>query len=1192
MISNNEDDDDELDEEFLNYLSGNVSSPPVRPPPTMAAPSLPSTSTPIIGNGVNAPIANVAPIGDRVGILATSPWALLDMAEAYSASGSNEFRRPTALDVEIGEVGGLRSSLSSSDAPPTLLTSTSSVPPPARAPPPPPHSKAEEDIMDVATPPANHDELFPRPSAPPLELLVENGYFDDDSSAPSTTPASIRPPANDAPPPPENAAVGTRSTKIAASYDNPTAASAVFIPLPSTHSREADTRGRASWMMMPPAEATAVAVTPLGDAVPPMEDPPPDREGGNARIEGVIGSLACLWVGRGNHKRIGLVSLGLMTVLAAIIAVMVMKLGPDPKPIDVTTSTPTASLTIAIWKQQGVSIVGYAPGDNLGTSVAFSADASTIVIGAKGSIDNDPKTGHVKVYRSNDDSGNRVQLGQTIYGNATGDLTGFSVDITADGNAIVIGSPGYWENNDRPGYVRVFALESKDDTSTNTWKQIGGDIIGEVDGDEFGYSVSISEDGNTIVVGARAADGNNGDNLGRVRVYRMDESESDWIQVGDDIKGVVPDDNTGCSVSLSADGTQVAIGSPGFDDKGDASGCVKVYQMDSAGSIWEQLGQTLYGDNARDYSGISVDFSPDGYTLVIGFPGDNADGDRPGYVRVFSLNVSDDNTGTSSWEQIGLDIIGEAKGDEFGSSVSISEDGKTIAVVANTNDGENGVDTGHVRVYRIDDSKSDWIQIGDDIDGEAAYDYSMSVSLSADGNKVAIGSPLNNDNGKNTGHVRVFALEFEQDNTSVTTSSSTMTPTIYIWKQDGQSIVGDAPEDLSGISVAVSADASTIVIGAMGYYDNHSKTGYVKVYYTSDDRGKRLQLGKTIYGDATEDQFGLSVDITASGNTIVIGSPGSWNNKDRPGYVRVFSLETDGDLGTNTWKQIGRDITGEEDGDKFGGSVSISEDGETIAVGADGYDGENGLDSGLVRVYRMDESESDWKQLGDDIEGETAYDWLGFSVSLSADGTRVAIGSAWNGDKGVSSGLVKVYQMDSAGSIWEQLGQTLYGDFTLDYSGMSVSLSSDGNTLAIGSPGDNEDGDRPGYVRVFSLNVSDDSTGTSSWEQIGLDIIGEAKGDEFGRSISLSEDGKTIAIGAVFNEGENGVDTGHARVYRIDDSKSDWIQIGNDIDGEAAYDVSGGSVSLSANGNKVAIGSPLNNDNGENAGHTRVYVLE
>ena len=75
------------------------------------------------------------------------------------------------------------------------------------------------------------------------------------------------------------------------------------------------------------------------------------------------------------------------------------------------------------------------------------------------------------------------------------------------------------------------------------------------------------------------------------------------------------------------------------------------------------------------------------------------------------------------------------------------------------NDG-NGKSAGHVRVYHINDTVSSWAQVGEDIDGEAAWDQSgWSVSLSADGRSVAIGSISNDDNGEKSGHVRVFSIE-------------------------------------------------------------------------------------------------------------------------------------------------------------------------------------------------------------------------------------------------------------------------------------------------------------------------------------------------------------------------------------------------------------------------------------------------
>jgi 6-phosphogluconolactonase (cycloisomerase 2 family) len=296
-------------------------------------------------------------------------------------------------------------------------------------------------------------------------------------------------------------------------------------------------------------------------------------------------------------------------------------------------------------------------------------------------------------------------------------------------------------------------------------------------------------------------------------------------------------------------------------------------------------------------------------------------------------------------------------------------------------------------------------------------------------------------------------------------------------------------------------------------------------------------------------------------------------------YLRVFSLVSNDEASDDTWNQIGQDIIGEANGDEFGYSVSISEDGETIAVGTFNS-------ASYIRIYLLEDDGTSWGQIGEDIVGEADYDYFGYSVSLSADGSTLAIGAPNNDDNGDDSGQVMVYRINSEESSWERLVQkSILGDNAGDRFGTSVNLSPDGNTLAIGSPGYWEEEDRPGYVRVFSL---ESSLNTDSWNQIGQDITGEANGDEFGFSVSLSGDGKTLAVGARRAD----FHSGHVKVYQMDDSVSGWMQLGDDIDGEAAYDNSGWSVSLSADGNTVAISSPINNDNGDASGHVRVFVLE
>ena len=107
--------------------------------------------------------------------------------------------------------------------------------------------------------------------------------------------------------------------------------------------------------------------------------------------------------------------------------------------------------------------------------------------------------------------------------------------------------------------------------------------------------------------------------------------------------------------------------------------------------------------------------------------------------------------------------------------------------------------------------------------------------------------------------------------------------------------------------------------------------------------------------------------------------------------------------------------------------------------------------------------------------------------------------------------------------------------------------------------------------------------------QIGSDIDGEAAYDRSGYAISLSSDGTIVAIGAYGNDG-SAKDAGHVRIYDWDNSNSSWIQRGNDIDGEAADDNSGRSVSLSSDGLTVAIGAWKNDGSAKDAGHVRVYA--
>src|SRR5690606_28490109 len=143
-----------------------------------------------------------------------------------------------------------------------------------------------------------------------------------------------------------------------------------------------------------------------------------------------------------------------------------------------------------------------------------------------------------------------------------------------------------------------------------------------------------------------------------------------------------------------------------------------------------------------------------------------------------------------------------------------------------------------------------------------------------------------------------------------------------------------------------------------------------------------------------------------------------------------------------------------------------------------------------------------------------------------------------------------------------QIGQDIIGEAIDDRSGYSVAISPDGTVVAIGAPLNDENGEGSGHVRVYK-NVN------GLWQKVGNDIDGESSSDTSGFSVSLSSNGNIVAIGAPGNSG-NGQSSGHVRIF--ENISGVWTQIGNDIDGEASLDTSGFSVSISLNGNIVAIG--------------------
>ena len=401
------------------------------------------------------------------------------------------------------------------------------------------------------------------------------------------------------------------------------------------------------------------------------------------------------------------------------------------------------------------------------------------------------------------------------------------------------------------------------------------------------------------------------------------------------------------------------------------------------------------------------------------------------YSLIIFLCISSIALSAQTWTQVGSDIDGGGLPYKvFGGAVSLSGDGSTVAIGAPVLGAGGG--SGYVRIF--ENIGGTWTQQGSDIDGEAADDWcGHSVSLSNDGRTVAIGAPENDGNGSNAGHVRVYK------NISGT------------WTQQGLDIDGEAAGDRAGHSVSLSGDGSTLAIGVPeGFPD-----GYVMIYKYISSTWKLMEP----HIDGEGRHFGRSVSLSSDGSTVAIGAPSSegFIPNIKTGYVRIYKNIS------GNWIQQGKEIVG---GDTtgvllFGRSVSLSSDGSAVAIGAprEGIESIVGLAGG--GVYKN--ISGTWTQQG----GSFSIPRFGWSVSLSGDGRAIAVGSPGADRRRGECTITK-----NISGTWTRVpGQEIYGEATGDQSGYAVSLSSDGSTVAIGAPYNDGGSSSAGHVRIYK-NIS------------------------------------------------------------------------------------------------------------------------
>lgn len=395
------------------------------------------------------------------------------------------------------------------------------------------------------------------------------------------------------------------------------------------------------------------------------------------------------------------------------------------------------------------------------------------------------------------------------------------------------------------------------------------------------------------------------------------------------------------------------------------------------------------------------------------------------------------------------------------------------------------------------------------------------------------------------------------------------------WASQG-GVNGQVSNDKLGLfnSIATDADGNTMVVGsatnsALGQY-----FGYAKVL---DWNGSQwIQRGQTINGSSLFEGTGKAVDLTADGNTLVVSSPWGFNSLNwKCGVVRVF------DWNSTQWIQRGNTIEGEGNtspafrGDVFGMDVSITPDGNFLAIGAPSNTKEVGVlqIQGHVRVYQW--NGQSWAQMGQDIDGTVGLEEFGRSIEISADGTIVAVGSRSFRTNGTTAEIGSVQTFAWNGTQWNELGVRLTGQGSSDRFGSSVALSNDGLTLAVGNQQTNGGASS---IQIFTRN-------NNTWIPKGSPIIGVVN-NIVGSMCSLNSDGSIV--GAGFQTANNF--EGIAKIAQW--NGNDWIQVGSTLvplsnNNTTAF---GSEICLNANGSNVLIGSSSDETVAFNSG--RVYMFQ
>jgi PKD repeat protein len=621
-----------------------------------------------------------------------------------------------------------------------------------------------------------------------------------------------------------------------------------------------------------------------------------------------------------------------------------------------------------------------------------------------------------------------VQQGSKLVGSgATGAaFQGSAVAVSADGNTAVVG--GYLDNNGAGG-AWIFTREN------GVWTQQGGELVGTgASGDASqGWSVAISGDGNTVLVGGPA------DDSGIGAAWVFGRSGTSWSQLGNKLVGSKADGhaNQGTSVALSADGSVAAIGGPSDNT---SVGAAWVFKR--SGSTWSQDGGRLVGTGAVGTSrqGTSVALSGDGSTLVVGGPGDN---NGSGATWVYTPSGS-------SWAQQGTKLVGTVPT----TALTLTSDASVTANFTQQPPACYTLSTG------VSPLKAGTVAINTPQNCTGGYLPGTQVSLTIEATVGWVFLNWNGEAGSFTRGQQPFEWNFAisgdatvtADFVKISSTCGTLTTTAdpvtggTVSVLTGQNCSGGYTE---GFQIWLKATPNSGWQFSGWSADSGSFADPTAPTTTYAISGSPIVTAHFAPSSTTCDALSTSVTPAGSGS-VSVATPQNCTAGFTGGTNVVLSAQPAAGWTFAGWSGSGGSFsnpTGVRRDTGEGWSVALSNDGNTLAVG--------GVASAAVpaAVWMFTRAGTTWLQQGNPLVPTATFGLAQqrWSVALSGDGTTLLL--AEPGDAG---GRGAGWVFSHATGAWALVGDKLVGGGGVGATeqGYSAALSSDGNTAVFGGPGD------------------------------------------------------------------------------------------------------------------------------------------